>query len=82
MYLPGIRGIALFLITALVSLLALSTGSVLPLAVLAAILVAYIVHSHGEAILEMFYKDRALILEPVVKVLVKKDYMIFYLKNK
>ncbi len=82
MYLPGVEAIALFFGFMVALILALASGNPLPPAALAAALGLVFTYKHRVKLLEAIYGDRCILLAPVVRVEVKKDYAILGMKNR
>lgn len=82
MYLPGVEYILLFFAFVIAIIISAASGSPLPPVALLSLLGTYLTYSRRIPLIELIYGERALLLEPVERVEVKKDYIILYKKNK
>lgn len=75
MYLPGASLILLFFAMMLALIAAVASRTILPPAILALIIGGYFTYTKRIDLLELIYGERCLLLNPVIDVKIKRDYI-------
>ncbi|MEM3137007.1 MAG: hypothetical protein QW760_00630, partial [Thermofilaceae archaeon] len=82
MYLPGFEKMLLFFALMLAMLLALASGTPVPLTFLATLFGFYFIYVNRETLIEILYGERALLLLNLDKLIFKKNYVIISFKKR
>ncbi len=82
MYLPGLEKMLLFFVLMLAVLSTFASGAPTPLALLIALLGTYFTYVNREALVEVLYGERALLLLGLERIIFKKNYVMVLFKKR